>query len=368
MQRIAPALVLAILGATIRAEGQTAIPVWQVAGKPVATIGISEGDVTRELANVSSAHRLPGGNIVLANGKPLEVRLYSPAGSLLRTIGREGEGPGEFRTQVQVFGLPADSILTFTSGNARWAVFTADGKLVREWPSGVHEWSRDVMIYRGAFAHRRDSTPSICVRAAIDRLPATTVVLREIVPDAAGRFWVRDAGAAEWTVHTLTGKIVGRVTLPADAELFEAANGFVLLKRRDADDVERIEAWRVVMPAAPRAGADPCRQAPDSVAFPASGVTLARMKTDLRNLQTAAQKIFDDTHAWPRAVGDFHYTMSTGANLEPRMLMSNAHGWGAMIIDHTAGFYCVTFVHDGWIPGWTSGYIACAPVETTRSR
>jgi len=347
---------------------QTAAPVWQVAPRPVATIGIGEGDATRELANVSSAHRLSNGNIVLANGKPLEVRVYSPTGNLLRRIGREGEGPGEFRNQVQVFGLPADSILTFTSGNARWAVFNSDGKLVREWPSGVHEWSRDLTIYRSTFAHRQVGTPSTCVRAVIDRLPATTAALREIVADATGRFWVREAGASVWTVHTPAGKVTGRVILPPDAELFEVANGFVLLKRRDADDVERIEAWRVAMVAPPPRGADTCRLADDSMPFPASGVTLARMKTDLRNMQTAAKKIFDETHAWPRAIADFRYTMSTGANLEPRMLVSNARGWGAMIIDHTAGFYCVTFVHDGWIPGWASGQTACGPVEAIRTK
>lgn len=48
----------------------------------------------------------PQGNMYLLDTQLSEVRVFSPAGEELRTIGREGEGPGEVRTPVDLVMLP----------------------------------------------------------------------------------------------------------------------------------------------------------------------------------------------------------------------------------------------------------------------
>lgn len=55
------------------------------------------------------------------------VVVFSPDGRVVRTIGRRGSGPGEFRTLRTVQVIAGDSLLTFDSGLGRVAVFAPHG-------------------------------------------------------------------------------------------------------------------------------------------------------------------------------------------------------------------------------------------------
>lgn len=345
---------------------QAAAPVWVVAPKPTTVIGVSTGDAALELAGVTTAHRLADGSVVLANSNPLELRLYTATGKFVRRIGHDGEGPGEFRDRVLVFGWAGDSLLTFTSGNARWAVFTSGGELRREWSKVDRTSPSDLLLYQNAFTMRRVNAPFACTRAMVDRLPATTDPVRVVFPDAAGRFWVRGSGAPDWIVYTLAGRTLGRVRLPADAELLEAKNGFVVVKLRDADDIERIEVWRVAIPAPPARASDPCTQVADSslgfLGLPStiSLAKVARIKTELRNMRTAGDALHQRSNAYPRSIADLHYALAN--DLEARMLLTTPNGWGAEITDRKTGAYCGMIVGERTVPGWPSGGVACAPI------
>ena len=48
------------------------------------------------------------------------------------SLGREGEGPGEFRSWAALLVSPGDSLFVFDSGNRRLSVFSPDHELVRE--------------------------------------------------------------------------------------------------------------------------------------------------------------------------------------------------------------------------------------------
>ena len=50
------------------------------------------------------------GNFFLLDSQLSEVQVYSPDGEYLRTIGREGEGPGEFRAAFNLLLLPGGNI------------------------------------------------------------------------------------------------------------------------------------------------------------------------------------------------------------------------------------------------------------------
>jgi len=52
----------------------------------------------------------PDGNIYLLDAQLNEIKVLSPEGELLRSIGREGEGPGEFRNAQQFSFLPDGNI------------------------------------------------------------------------------------------------------------------------------------------------------------------------------------------------------------------------------------------------------------------
>jgi hypothetical protein len=83
---------------------------WTVDPVPLLDLSTSGSGLSHEFFRVSDAKFLPGGDIVVANAGTDEVRLYSPEGDLLQSIGREGEGPGEFRRILGLFLLRGDSI------------------------------------------------------------------------------------------------------------------------------------------------------------------------------------------------------------------------------------------------------------------
>ncbi len=56
-------------------------------------------------ARESETVRLGDGRIVAANSGMLEIRYYDPEGRHLLTVGRNGEGHGEFRTISSIWAL-----------------------------------------------------------------------------------------------------------------------------------------------------------------------------------------------------------------------------------------------------------------------
>ena len=53
------------------------------------------------------------GNAYLLDGQLTEIRVYDPTGTYLRTIGREGEGPGEFRRPAALMFFPDGALGVF---------------------------------------------------------------------------------------------------------------------------------------------------------------------------------------------------------------------------------------------------------------
>jgi hypothetical protein len=356
------------LSATSAARAQTAaVPLWRTAAQPSATIGGRGAEPAADINRVSSAHRI-GAGLVVANADPMELRLYNAQGKLIRTIGRGGEGPGEFRTGVQVDPWRGDSILAYNGGNARWSLFRADGTLVREWPGPTNFKPSDIVSYRQVFTVRRTNSMA-CVEAVVDQLPApiSPAQLRELVVDGAGRYWLRGVGAPEWTVYSASGKAIGRVRLPPDGTLLEAAHGTALVVRTDQDDVERIEVWPVSMPEGTPAR-QPCQQVSDSVTAPsASGRDAAMLKTDLRNLQTLGDAFHQKYCRYPATLADInamHFSFSgPPADLEWHPVVTTSRGWGSMLTNTRSGLFCISVVGVGAIPGWPAGQLSCGSVK-----
>jgi hypothetical protein len=108
-------------------EGQE----WRLSAEPTLRIGMAEGPSEYLLSHVGSAlHRADGG-IVVTNGGSKEIRFYDASGAHLRSIGREGEGPGEFRSLSWVQWLPGDSLLAYDFQVRRLSVFDPAGEFVR---------------------------------------------------------------------------------------------------------------------------------------------------------------------------------------------------------------------------------------------
>lgn len=67
------------------------------------------------------------GNLYVLDGQLSEVHVYDPDGDYLRTIGREGDGPGEFRRAGGLFLLPGGRVGVITGFPGEVVTLEADG-------------------------------------------------------------------------------------------------------------------------------------------------------------------------------------------------------------------------------------------------
>jgi len=67
------------------------------------------------------------GNVYLLDGQLNQIEVYSPGGEHLRTLGREGEGPGEVRRAQDRLNLPGGRIRAVEQIPGKIVAFERDG-------------------------------------------------------------------------------------------------------------------------------------------------------------------------------------------------------------------------------------------------
>jgi hypothetical protein len=97
-------------------------------GSPQLTIGVAGTELNR----VVGAVRLSDGRIVVADAGDAVIRYVSPQGTLLRTVGREGDGPGEFRTLQAIGQIRGDTVWAYDFSHHRLTFIAPDGTVARE--------------------------------------------------------------------------------------------------------------------------------------------------------------------------------------------------------------------------------------------
>jgi hypothetical protein len=152
--------------------------------RPVFEIGVVEGAAEYELHDVTGVVRLSDGSVAVATGGS-EIRWFDEAGVFRRRVGREGDGPGEFRRIRYMRALPGDSLLVFDSNNRRVTVLAPDGRFVRSETIGLDD-ERPVTV-AGAL---RDGT--LLTRTVMETPRASTPLYRvrmgfAVVRDGAAR-------------------------------------------------------------------------------------------------------------------------------------------------------------------------------------
>lgn len=103
-------------------------PVYLPLPKPTLTIG-AIGGADYEFVKIRAALRLPTGEIAVADLRTPTIRLYDAKGKLVRSLGREGAGPGEFRAVYSLF-LAADTLIAYDWNLRRLTRFLPAGILV----------------------------------------------------------------------------------------------------------------------------------------------------------------------------------------------------------------------------------------------
>lgn len=112
-----------------------------------------------DLINPSDVVIDPAGRLYVADQSPTVIKVFGPDGRLIRTIGREGEGPGELRSPI--LAMHETSLVVFDPRLARISVFDTSGRFIRSWPS--------ICCHYSAITVDRDGR--IAVRTSLDDRP-----------------------------------------------------------------------------------------------------------------------------------------------------------------------------------------------------
>lgn len=103
---------------------------------PGLRIGTVTGPAPYQLFDVRGVTQLSDGTIAVLNGGSHEIRFYDSTGGFLRSTGRHGNGPGEFRFPVGMV-RSADTLIVIDMSARRFTYIGPDGRLVRTKPSTV---------------------------------------------------------------------------------------------------------------------------------------------------------------------------------------------------------------------------------------
>ena len=111
---------------------------WTVAAEPTMVIGgyRSAGEPTDSshlVWSVADVGRLSDGRVAVLSSKEKTLFVFEPSGEFVRSIGREGRGPGEFGYPEHLQILSGDTLVVWDYMLGPVAYFDPSGRLHRDW-------------------------------------------------------------------------------------------------------------------------------------------------------------------------------------------------------------------------------------------
>lgn len=147
---------------------------WTVEDEPLLSLGAEADGPTSDLFRAYPV-LLSDGGIAIADGG-MRLMLFAMDGSHLRTVGRQGRGPGEFERITWLQRLPGDTLVVGDQlPGGRVSLFTRDGEFVRMAPM-PQRWSATYGVFADGtiFGGRVHILPAIGVgeiyRRSVDLL------------------------------------------------------------------------------------------------------------------------------------------------------------------------------------------------------
>lgn len=102
---------------------------WKLSDSPSLVIGEEIGPKEYQLFRVQGAARLDDGTVVVANAGTRELRFFDAGGRHVRSVGTEGQGPGEFsmRSSLRFWRTSDGDLVVSDEGNGRVNVVSVGG-------------------------------------------------------------------------------------------------------------------------------------------------------------------------------------------------------------------------------------------------
>jgi hypothetical protein len=337
--------------------------VWRL-GSPTMDIGIAEGDERLELSGASSSIRLEDGRVVIANSGTNELRVFDNHGRFQNSIGRKGEGPGEFAGALHVVRLSEASFAVFDQGNQRLSIFDTTGRVLGESrvsSEGRSDFPLWVWLYRRAWVvGPADTLERSRIARVLNAMPPVSAGSYRFVQVATdGRLWSQTRTAEStanppWDVYSTQGAPLGSITFPPAAEIHQIGPDYVLLRTWGRDDVEHIQLYPFQAPAA---RAQPPASDSGSVR-PADLTAREIIATALRNLVGAQEMFYMDSAAYATRATSLQWERPKETSLH--LLAADKRGWAGLLVHSTEPVLCGMAVGGSTPPGWGEGTPKCS--------
>ncbi len=152
------------------------------------------------------------GRLYVEDRSPLAIKVFDRSGAYVRTIGREGDGPGEYRAPMM--GVHGPHLIVQDPRLARITVFDTSGALIRSWASACCHY-RSITVDPGG---------RIMVAAPSETKPAYSAAFLRFTVDGQliDTVWVPKGGEPRyWDVEVRGGRMRMSIPFtPSDLESF----------------------------------------------------------------------------------------------------------------------------------------------------
>ena len=205
----------------VTAPGPTA---WaDTSGWKLVPDGQLEGGVgsAGELINPADVAVGDDGTVYVADADPAVIKVYDSTGAFVRTIGRDGEGPGEFR--VAYLAVRGSYLLVQDPRVARASLFDTSGKFIRSWGTSCCFYGAPALDEQGRVVVRAMNTPDMHASWVLYRYDTLGTILDTLLlPE-------QEAKPANWTIRQGgQGMISMLVPFSAQARFnFRSAGGVI---------------------------------------------------------------------------------------------------------------------------------------------
>lgn len=350
-------------------------------GEPVLEIGVLEGDDELVFGALESVVRLPDGSIAVSDGGATRISIFTSDGDFVRSWGREGDGPGEFRSLSRIYPLGTDSLMAAERFSGRLTVFDLEGEMGRLVPGSditgdslftLDSWLSGRFWIEGALT--RDARRE--VHSILDDL--------SVPPDRPGyryglatdddALWIRepeaDGGLRRWirlaengpTVLIRTPRAFRPTHVRADEVLgvWSGESGVHFVRAyalTPTGETAPAPGWLATRPTAQT-------ELPSEQGLTEEELTeeelMAEIRSSIKNMASAQEIHYSSNMTYTTRVDSLE-AFEQPETIHVDFLRADARGWAGVFSHSSVDRICALAYGFGSPPGWMPGRVLCAP-------